>query len=217
MLAEAVLCGLFVLFVYGAIYVVFQLHLMPRPIARVVAKIYFFPMYPFTLLARRGNYYTAMDPTVILGAVPVVCAGHVTQMVSLGVRAVVNVCDEYEGPIDAYKKQGIVQLRVPTVDHTEASVSDIQKSIEFIEVHKKLGAKVYVHCKAGSGRSAAIVFCWLLKTTKMTPLEVQSFMSVKRRVRRKLYKQKNVLEFYETLKPLEGHGGGASAAKVLAV
>ncbi|ETV87791.1 hypothetical protein H257_01245 [Aphanomyces astaci] len=182
-------------------YIVFQLHLLPLPLASMAGKFFFFPMWPFTYLARRANYFTEIDDTVILGAVPVVFMGHMSQMAALGVRGVVNVCDEYQGPITAYKKCGIAQLRIPTVDHMEPTLEDILKAVEFIEYHKKLGARVYVHCKAGSGRSGAIVFCWLLKSTKMDLMEVQDFMRAKRRVRRKLYKQPNVLAFYNTLHP----------------
>jgi hypothetical protein len=34
--------------------------------------------------------------------------------------------------------------------------------VAFILGHEKAGERVYVHCKAGHGRSAAVVFAWLL-------------------------------------------------------
>ncbi|ETW10257.1 hypothetical protein, variant [Aphanomyces invadans] len=197
-LANMALGAAVVVAALAVVYVAFQLHLLPRPLASIAGKLFIFPMWPFTYLARRSNYYTEIDDTVILGAIPIVWMGHVSQMVSLGVRGVVNVCDEYGGPIATYKKRGIAQLHIPT-DHLEPTLDDIVKAIEFIEYYKKLGARVYVHCKAGSGRSGAVAFCWLLKSTNMSLEDVQEMMCAKRRVRRKLFKQASVLAFYNTL------------------
>jgi hypothetical protein len=42
---------------------------------------------------------------------------------ALGVRGVVNMCDEYAGPQSDYKRLGIQQLRLRTVDHSEVRVT----------------------------------------------------------------------------------------------
>lgn len=34
--------------------------------------------------------------------------------------------------------------------------------MDFIKEHKERGEKVYVHCKAGHGRAAAVALCWLM-------------------------------------------------------
>ncbi|RQM15308.1 hypothetical protein B5M09_012325 [Aphanomyces astaci] len=182
----------------GMVYVAFQLHLLPRSIASVVSRVYFFPTWPLTYLSRRSAYYTLVDSHVFLGAAPMEFMGHVSQMTSRGVRAVVNMCDEYDGPVDAYKKAGISHLRLPTPDHTEPSLANIRKAIEFIEFHKAQGSRVYVHCKAGAGRSAAVVFCWLLQSTGWSLDDVHEYLSDKRRVRRRLKTQPNVLAFFHS-------------------
>ena len=56
--------------------------------------------------------------------------------------------DEYRGPIDFYKKEGIAQLYIPTVDHFSPSVEDIHKSIKFINEYHSKGEGVYIHCKS---------------------------------------------------------------------
>ncbi|RHY34000.1 hypothetical protein DYB32_001234 [Aphanomyces invadans] len=183
----------------GIVYVAFQLHLLPRSIASVVSKVYFFPTWPLTYLSRRTAYYTLVDSHVFVGAAPMEFMGHVSQMASRGVRGVVNMCDEYEGPVHAYKKAGIKQLRLPTPDHTEPTLDDIRQAIAFIELHKSQGARVYIHCKAGAGRSAAVAFCWLLQSTGWSPEEVQQYLSEKRRVRRSLKSQPTILAFYRSL------------------
>jgi atypical dual specificity phosphatase len=36
------------------------------------------------------------------------------------------MCDEYRGPIEKYRKLGIEELWLPTVDHFEPSFEDLQ-------------------------------------------------------------------------------------------
>ncbi|OQR99864.1 hypothetical protein THRCLA_06353 [Thraustotheca clavata] len=184
----------------GVLYVAFQLHLLPPSFARIVGRITFFPTLPLTYLARRLNYYTLIDSHVFLGAVPLVFLDHVKELHARGVRAVVNLCDEYQGPISAYRAMGIKQLWLPTVDHTEPTLQDIEKAMEFIQFHKERGSRVYVHCKAGAGRSAAIAYCWLLQQHLNWSLkETQEYLNEKRRVRKSLFRQTNIVAFYDSL------------------
>jgi hypothetical protein len=46
-------------------YVLFQLKVLPKPIARVVSKLLFYPTMPITALLRTGNYWTPIDDTVL--------------------------------------------------------------------------------------------------------------------------------------------------------
>ncbi len=87
-----------------------------------------------------------------------------------GVRGVVNMCAEYSGPIDAYAKLDMKQLRLPTVDHYESTLDQMIEGVQFIEKFKAKKEKVYIHCKAGHGRAAAMALCWLIHENKdMSP------------------------------------------------
>lgn len=119
-----------------------------------------------------GSYWTPFDDTVILGCAPTGLFGHVNKMYDLGVRGVLNMCEEYAGPESYYKDAGIVQLRLPTPDHDEPSVEFMKAGINFIKSFRKKKQKVYIHCKGGHGRSAAIVLCWLLYTNPKTSPKV---------------------------------------------
>lgn len=96
-------------------FVAFQMHLLPPALGRVVGRICFLPTYPLTLWQRRGALWTLVDSHVLLGAAPVAALGHVDQLYARGVRAVVNLCDEYAGPLAAYRKRHVTQLYLPTV------------------------------------------------------------------------------------------------------
>ncbi|TYZ68073.1 hypothetical protein PybrP1_013082 [[Pythium] brassicae (nom. inval.)] len=95
--------------------------------------------------------------------------------------------------VGAHRRGGVRQ------DHTEPSLGDIETAMAFIKEKQASGVRVYVHCKGGNGRSAAIAFCWLLYARNMTLLEAQEYISDKRRVRKSLYKQPVIVAFYDRL------------------
>lgn len=95
-------------------------------------------------------------------------------------------------------------------DHTEPSLADIDAAMAFIKERSESGVRVYVHCKGGNGRSAAIAFCWLLYARNMTLLEAQTYISEKRSVRKTLYKQPNIVAFYAKLQ--QTRAGASSVA-----
>ncbi|PRP87637.1 hypothetical protein PROFUN_04664 [Planoprotostelium fungivorum] len=187
----------------GVILYLYNKKKLPIESARVVGKLSFWPTVPFTmarlLIGLRRNWWDQVDQGVYLGGVPVVYFDHVGQLHSLGVRAVVNLCDEYEGPVEEYKKRDMQQLHVPTVDHFEPSVDTLKKTVEFINEHRNKGESVYIHCKAGHGRSAAVAFAWLLFKHRLSLGDAQELILSKRTVRKALYKQPNINQFYQSL------------------
>jgi len=164
---------------------------------RWVSHFAFYPTLPFTVLTKSlyGNWWDHIDQNVYLGCVPLQCRGHVQTLNDLGVKAVVNVMDEYVGPVDAYEALSMEQLYLPTLDHYEPSVHDMTMAVDFINKYVHEGSGVYVHCKGGHGRSAAVVFCWLVQSKQMTMDEAQDYLSCRRLVRRKLYQQANVNQY----------------------
>eukprot|EP00752_Nemacystus_decipiens_P012239 g10848.t1 len=184
----------------GGLFGLFQLQLLPKAWGPWVSKIYFWPTLPFTMIRAFDNYWTKMDSTVLLGAAPVGFLGHVDALHEKGVVGVINMCGEYRGPLEDYRRLGIEQLWLPTVDHEEPELADYERGVAFIRKWHNKGGKVLVHCKAGHGRSSAIVMAWLLASNRnTTPREVQEQMLSKRRVRKYLYKQLNLRLFYRGL------------------
>jgi hypothetical protein len=106
------------------------------------------------------------------------------------VRGVINLCEEYRGPDRSYKRLGIQHLHLPTTDHYEPSIKDIYKAIRFIKRYEQRNEKVYVHCRAGHGRSAAIVYAWLLSKNPYVDLQQLNV---------ELCHQRNVRKFHSML------------------
>lgn len=170
-------------FLWGAMtavaitYILFQKKLLPHNVAKIVSKAFFLPTFPITALMRVGNYWTKIDDTLILGCAPMGFAGHPEELYKLGVRGVVNMCYEYNGPKDSYARLGMKQLHLPTVDHCEPQLSQMKEAVAFIKHHKDRGEKVYVHCKAGHGRAASIALCWMMHENAKTPSKVSLITS----------------------------------------
>uniref|UniRef100_A0A7S2DZU9 Tyrosine specific protein phosphatases domain-containing protein n=1 Tax=Helicotheca tamesis TaxID=374047 RepID=A0A7S2DZU9_9STRA len=186
------------------LYILNQKHLLPKPLSRIVSKVLFWPTLPITASKRIGKWWsTNVDDVVIIGGAPF---GFLNMPERLyhdhGVRAVINLCDEYKGPTHKYKKLGMEQLWLRTVDHFEPSLDDIKKAVTFIQKNKQQNKKVYVHCRAGHGRSAAIVFAWLLHKDPYTvePKALNEYFCMQRNVRKTLWKQTNIKQYHAWLK-----------------
>ena len=155
---------------------------MHPSVPAVLIRLLFYPTLAWNVLLGRvlrvRHWYDRVDDRVLLGALPF--ASDVERLRAQGVAAVVNTCVEYAGPIAAYEQHGIVQLHVPTLDFTPPSLEDVESALAFMREFVARGDDVYVHCKAGRGRSATIVMCWLMVERGMSPAEAQRHLVAKR-------------------------------------
>lgn len=122
-----------------------------QAMSRRAAKLFFWPMLPVTYLHRRNALWTRVDDSVLVGVAPVAFSVTPANLKRMGVKGVVNLCDEFMGPTRSYAQLQMQELRLPVVDHFEPSVADLQKAVDFIERVTKDGSAVYVHCKAVCG------------------------------------------------------------------
>lgn len=185
-----------------ALYILNQKHVLPKPLSAWTSKTLFWPTLPITMSRRIGKWSTDIDDSIVLGGAPFGFLGVPERLYDdYGVRGVINMCQEYCGPQKAYEKLGIEELCLPTTDHFEPSFEDMKKAVEFIEDYKTSGkGKVYIHCRAGHGRSAAIAYVWLLQQQGSDIDEVgmerlNEYLFEKRNVRKTLWKQPNVNKF----------------------
>eukprot|EP00746_Dinoflagellata_sp_MGD_P009110 gnl/MRDRNA2_/MRDRNA2_118393_c0_seq1.p1 gnl/MRDRNA2_/MRDRNA2_118393_c0~~gnl/MRDRNA2_/MRDRNA2_118393_c0_seq1.p1 ORF type:complete len:287 (+),score=34.34 gnl/MRDRNA2_/MRDRNA2_118393_c0_seq1:95-862(+) len=189
-------------------FVAFQKKLLPVWASRIVARLYFWPTLPFSMLTRlyhRDAMFTKVDDTLFLGGAPLALLGHPQQMANLDIQGVVNMQTEYAGPQPEYARLGIRQIRLPTVDHFEPRLVDLIRAVSFIEKHRRAGQKVYVHCKAGHGRAGAVAFAWLIfrhnqtqggqSLTKEDLRLLNMEFRKMRRVRKTLWTQPNLNSF----------------------
>jgi len=118
---------------------------------------------------------------------------HPRKLHDLGVTGVINMCAEYQGPVQAYNDLEMTQLWLRTVDHFEPSLDSMKDAVKFINGIKSKGGKVYIHCKAGHGRGASIALCSLMDSNpNVDPSELNAKLCKVRKVRPTLYKQPNI-------------------------
>lgn len=111
-------------------------------------------------LLGRWHWWDQVEGGLLFGAVP--SPRELRQLATMGVGAVVNLCEEFEGHTRELAAAGLVQLHLPTLDYHCPTEDDLVRGITFIFEHRSATTSVYVHCKAGRGRSAAMVLCYLM-------------------------------------------------------
>lgn len=144
---------------------------------RLIARLLFWPTLGWNVLLVRfpmapRRWWDRVDRHVILGALPF--SKDVQPLFDSGVRAVVNTCEEYAGPVEEYARLHIDQMRIPTTDFTPPRLADVRRAVAFIASKAERGETVYVHCKAGRARSATVVACWLMYHYRISAAEAVS-------------------------------------------
>lgn len=145
---------------------------------------------------RLRRWWDDIDEHVVMGAFPF--PFDVPQMAQAGIGAVINTCEEYRGPTRAYRRAGIEQCGIPTVDFTAPSLEDVERAVSFMQRHIAEGRRVYVHCKAGRARSGTVVLCYLVAARGLTPEQAQQQILQRRpHANPRLAQRPVVLEFWQ--------------------
>ncbi|MEO2011942.1 MAG: dual specificity protein phosphatase family protein [Pirellulaceae bacterium] len=152
-----------------------------------------------TFLVTSRNWWDSIDERLILGAMPF--KRHAQRLHEMGVRGVINLCVEYRGPISTYEELGITQLHLPTLDYRPPDERDVFRAIDFIEEWGQGDQPVYLHCKAGRGRSATVALCWLVKSHRLSVAEAEERLIQSRpHVNKHLGQREVVMSFVDQIK-----------------
>ncbi len=167
-----------------------------------LARTIYFPTLIWDIVEcrlRGLNKWDVIEDGLWLGAFP--ARKEVRLLHDMGVRGVLNTCEEREGPTKEYATFGINQLRIPVVDFVEPTLDEIKLAVDFIETNIRSGRSVYAHCKSGRGRSATIVLCWLMQRYQLSPASAQlRLQKLRGQVRSKLFRRAVVQAYSEELK-----------------
>lgn len=138
--------------------------------------------YP-TLLITSFNY-DIIDDYIILGSIP----RNSEDLVSLkneGVTNIMSMNEDWElnevpvSDLDGDEWIGIERVKYPTPDFNPPSLETLKSAVDTLvsttsftdtrenSVNRKV--KYYVHCKAGKGRSAIVVICYMMKKHNWDP------------------------------------------------
>ncbi len=136
----------------------------------------------------RWRVWDWVDDDVLLGGAP--SRTELRRLRDLGIRAIVNLCDEFKGHKRELRQYGMAQLRLPAVDHYPVPLDYILRGIDFLRDHIARGGRVYVHCKAGQGRSTTLAMCYLMLRYDLTPRQAYSrILRVRPHITKRLYER----------------------------
>lgn len=117
-----------------------------------------------------ANHWDTIIDNLILGGIPL--GDDLTELAdNNGVEAVLTLLEDFElkptlfSPVQAkdWEDKGVEVRHLKAEDFNPVPQEMIEEGVAFIEKKRAEGKTVYVHCKAGRGRSATIIVCYLLK------------------------------------------------------
>lgn len=149
-------------------------HALPDSVRYLLTLVAFWPTALWNRFVcwawpHRRQLWNRVSPAVILGAVPLRRHEMAGLAAAEGVAGVVNLCKEWDAHAAWYPTAGLRQLHLPTIDYDIPRLHHCLAGARFIRDHAAVGASTYVHCKAGRGRSHAVVLCYLVLYAGMTP------------------------------------------------
>ena len=133
-------------------------------------------------------YYNEILPGIYLGALPLKNFNHDKTLIEkLKIKAVLTVIEDYElatetlfsSPVQKndWTEQGVGVCHISIKDMTSLSIKDLHIAADFIKEHKE---SIYIHCKAGMGRSVMCLMAYLMKYKYMTYKDAERFVKCKR-------------------------------------
>ena len=102
------------------------------------------------------RYETMVTPEMARGSQ--LRAAELADLKARGFKAVVNLRDESNEDADPCQRLGLNYLRLRIVDGTAPTMAQMIRFLDFVTDEKNL--PVYVHCKAGVGRTGVAVACY---------------------------------------------------------
>lgn len=113
-------------------------------------------------------WWSQITENIFLGALPL--QKHLPQFEGLGISCVVTLVEPFEqrdslvaSPLryKHYLEKGIDNQSFPTPDFRPMSLVTLYDATCYLKTFLDSGCKAYIHCKAGRGRSAAVVMAYL--------------------------------------------------------
>jgi atypical dual specificity phosphatase len=118
-----------------------------------------------------GDWWNKLDNNIFLGALPLHNSNHLEILKNENIGAVLSVIEDFElngtiyfHPINKndWRKNNINHLHIQIEDSFGLRIEDMKTCIQFINQNINDNRKIYIHCKAGRGRSASVVLCYFL-------------------------------------------------------
>ena len=123
--------------------------------------------------ASAKDWWNRIEPyNIYLGGLPLKNKNHQQQIVDMGVTYIIALVEDFEleegwwnKPVQPqdWQENGIIINQIPAVDFQPLKAEEIKLGVESLAQALDQGHIVYIHCKAGRGRSATIVIAYLMQ------------------------------------------------------
>jgi atypical dual specificity phosphatase len=161
--------------------------LLPAPLLTLAAHALFWPTLAWNFLlvkySQELHWYDEIVAEkdgrgrVILGGYPWPAWVALDLEISEKVEVAINTVAEKPGSM--FSKE-VKMINLPMRDFAEPSARAVLLCVAEIDAAFQSGQTVYVHCKAGKGRSATAVLCWLVIRKGLSVAEAQALLIAKR-------------------------------------
>lgn len=163
-------------------------------------------------------WYSKIDDNIYLGAMPLKNKGHIDKLTDLAKSegkklAILSVLEPWEmqreplliSPVTPkdWQEKKVEQKTIAATDFVPPTLTQLEEGVRFIQNKVKEGKKVYIHCKAGRGRSATTLACYYMIQNNCPPPKAIEFIEKKRPIVTlyKKPKQIRLQEFFEKISP----------------
>ena len=129
--------------------------------------------------AEQYPWWNQILPHLYLGAIPILDWNHHVQLKELGITHVMTITEFHENlqpnllvtpvaPQD-WSQIGIIHRQIVASDQSSLTLRQIRENVKYLsQILRDPSHKVYIHCKAGKGRSAIMSACYLVYGDKVT-------------------------------------------------
>ena len=191
-----------------------------------IKKLKYEASLAYTKLSGESTWWTKIEPfNLYLGALPLGNEGHLEKIINLGVTDVLSMVEAFEvkdgwfnQPIKQqdWEAQGVTVKNIQAADFLPLKQEEIEEGVQHLNRLLLEGRTIYVHCKAGRGRSASIVMVYLMKFHGLSYNEAFELIKEQRPQINLNYQQRlAILEYFSEESPLV-HPKSSASEKVYA-
>lgn len=169
--------------------------------------------YEFSLEYTKATsleWWNKIEPyNIYLGALPLKNKGHLQEIADLGVTKILSLAENFEletgwfnQPVKAeeFLEIGIKVEHIPAIDFFPLTKSQIDRSIDILSRALLENHKVYVHCKAGRGRSATVIIAYLMTQEDLTFEEAYAFVKeIRPEIHLNSKQQQAIIDYFEII------------------